>query len=553
VSDLSLPAGLSIPPGPSSLLSREGPPAQPSKAVRVTLFEDRAEVVRAARIPVEAGMSWIALGGVSPYIDERTIQARAPAEGFRVHAARVRWIVHYERAVGREALEALEREMKEAGARDDAAAQALDRAQRRETQATQLMSQWLSGVAIVPRRAADAETRARWSASYAAVDEACRRALDAQGSAREQRARAAEEYRLARKRLDAATREHPRFEAVIEVQIEAPRAAEADIGSGRCYADVEVVYRVPCAVWRPEHLARIAGSPQAGQVTLEIVTWATAWQCTGEVWEDVEARFSTARPARAASPPTIEDDVISSRKKTDLERSRVTLEAREQTIAVAGVEGAARAVDEMPGVDDGGEPVVLAPRERITLASTGEPFRVEVARVTLPATLQRVLFPERAPVAHLRAAATLTQGGPLLAGPVRVARGMSLVGRSKLDYVGKGEPFEIGFGADDGVRVRRTRDEERDTVTLIGTQKLRRTVKIYLVNLSAEPKHVLVTERVPVSEIQDVEVSLIEAGGWRFTRGDGFAEMAVDLAPRATRTLTLVYEIKAGSRVVMPF
>jgi hypothetical protein len=136
---------------------------------------------------------------------------------------------------------------------------------------------------------------------------------------------------------------------------------------------------------------------------------------------------------------------------------------------------------------------------------------------------------------------------------VRVARGTSLVGRSKLDYVGKGEPFEIGFGADDGVRVRRTRDEERDTTTLLGTQKLKRTVKIYLVNLSAEVKHVLCTERVPVSEIEDVEVTLLDAGGWRFTRGDGFAEVAVELAPRATKTLTLVYEIKASSKVVMPF
>lgn len=530
--------------GPSSPILRVGPAAHPSKAVRVTLFEDRAEVVRVARAPLEAGMGWVTIGGVSPFVDERTIQAKVQGAGFRVHAARVRWAVHQERAVGREALEALERDVKSAGARDDAAAQALDRAQRRETQATQLMSQWLSGAALVPRRVSEPDTRERWSASYAAIDEASRRALELQASAREERARAAEEYRLAQERLDDATREQPRFEAMIEVQIESPRAAEAD---------VEVTYRVPCAVWRPEHLARIVGPAQTGQVTLEIVTWAVAWQCTGELWDQVEARFSTARPARAATPPTIEDDVIASRKKTDIERSRVAVEARDQTIAVAGVEGGARAVDEMPGVDDGGEPIVLAPRERITLASTGQPFRVEVARTTLPATLQRVLFPERAPVAHLRASATLTQGGPLLAGPVRVARGMSLVGRSKLDYVGKGEPFEIGFGADDGVRVRRTRDEERDTVTLIGTQKLRRTVKIYLVNLSAEAKHVLVTERVPVSEIQDVEVNLLDAGGWRFTRGDGFAEMAVDLAPRATKALTLVYEIKAGSRVIMPF
>src|SRR5262249_50364508 len=160
----------------------------------------------------------------------------------------------------------------------------------------------------------------------------------------------------------------------------------------------------------------------------------------------------------------------------------------------------ARAVDEMPGVDDGGEPVLLEPRDKVSIASNGRPFRVEVQRVTVSAVIERVLFPEIAPVAHLRATATLTKGGPLLAGPVRIARGMGLVGRSKIGYIGKGEPFEIGLGADDGVRVRRTQTEQRDTVPVTGTQKIRRTVTVHLSNLSNEQKRVLVTERIPVSE-----------------------------------------------------
>jgi len=222
--------------------------------------------------------------------------------------------------------------------------------------------------------------------------------------------------------------------AHVEVELAAATAQKAAI---------EVTYRVPCALWRPEHLVRLKGAApaQGGSAPLEVVTLATAWQRTGEVWDDVEVRFSTARPARDASPPALEDDVLTSRRKTSWERSRVEVSLREQAVMVAGLDRGTRAVDEMPGVDDGGEPLLFSPRERVSIASDGRPFRVEVARATLDAKIERVVFPEVASVAHLRATATLEKAGPLLAGPARIARGQSLVGLAKLDFVGRGEPF----------------------------------------------------------------------------------------------------------------
>jgi hypothetical protein len=103
------------------------------------------------------------------------------------------------------------------------------------------------------------------------------------------------------------------------------------------------------------------------------------------------------------------------------------------------------------------------------------------------------------------------------------------------------------------VRVRRSQDEERSTTPVTGTQKLSRTVKIFLSNLSGDKKRTLVTERVPVSEIEDVEVELTNAGGWTHSRADGLARMTVTLAPRETKTVVLAYEIRAASRVQMPF
>lgn len=549
----------------------------PSAARAVTLFEDRAEVVRAARVEVAAGAQWVAIGGVSVFVDERTVQARvAPAAGAegagaaRVTAARVRWRAHREAALGREAIDALERERREASRRAAAAELARDRASRREAHVDQLLATWAQAMSEVPRDAGEPARLASWRAGVEALRAALDEALAASADARAARAHAEDDARRAAARLREGSREQPRYEAVIEVEIHAP---------ARQPVEIELTYRVACAVWRPEHLARLfadaaggaagAGAAQATGGTIELTTWATAWQATGEAWENVAARFSTARPARSAEAPLLADDVLRLRRKTDLERRRVVVEARDQTIAAAGLDRGARAVDEMPGVDDGGEPLVFEAAEPVTLPSDGRPLRVEIVRRSLPAELALVLYPEAHPAAHLRATATLDGGGagrggdagkgnagrprPLLAGPVRIARGGSLVGRARLDFVGAGEPFELGFGVDDAVRVRRLVDEEQDTSAITGSRKIRRRVKISISNLSSIARRVLVTERIPVSEVAEVEVALVEAINWTLEEKDGFLRSRVELPPRGLKTLSFSYELRAGASVVLPF
>ncbi|HEU4406729.1 MAG TPA: DUF4139 domain-containing protein [Polyangiaceae bacterium] len=518
-----------------------------SRAARVTLFEDRAEVVRAARAALQAGAQWVALGGASPFVDDDTVQARVLSERARVLAARVRRIVHHEPREGREAVERLEREALAAREAEGAARQDAARARSEEARLRRLLTDWARCVAEVPRGLREGEARGRWRESYRALERALAAALARASEARARALAAERALAHAEARLAEAQATQPRHEALLEVQLEA---------DGAHVADLEITYRTPCALWRPEHLARLHahGELGRGEATLEIVTYAVAWQRTGEDWDGVQARFSTARPARAASPPPVTDDLLRSRKKSDDERRSVVVEARDQAVAVAGLERGARAVAEMPGVDDGGEPLAYEPRAPVTLASDGRPFRVEIGRVTLPARVERVALPERAEIAHLRATATLTQGGPLLAGPVRLARGAGMVGRTATAFVGRGEPFELGFGADDAVRVRRRVEEARDTVSIIGTQVLRRTVRVFLSNLAGAPRSVEVTERFPVSEIADVEVVGVRASeGVRLDRRDGFARKTVELPAHGVAEIALAYELRAGPKVRLPF
>jgi hypothetical protein len=124
------------------------------------------------------------------------------------------------------------------------------------------------------------------------------------------------------------------------------------------------------------------------------------------------------------------------------------------------------------------------------------------------------------------------------------------VGRGQTNLVAAGEPLAVGLGTDDAVRVRRELDEERDTAALTGTQKRKREVRLYLSNLSGEKRTVEVQERIPVSEIEGLEVICNDAG-WKID-GDGIGRRTVELAPGAHEKLTLRYELRASSNLVLP-
>jgi len=540
-----------------------------SRAAKVTFYEDRAEVERVAQVTLPGGRASVRIGGLTALVDDTTVSATVSAmvsatvaaDTGRVLSTRVRRVVSRQPAVGDAELAAAEADRLAAVQRATRTSRALARAARHEARCVAVLARLAGALVPVPR---GAEALAGVRSAHAEALAAERVALDELAATRSANDDATLDVQRAEARLAAARVVRPRYQAEVDLELEAPAGA----------TEVRLRYRTPCALWRPEHLARLSSAgPGAGAATpdsaLELITFATVWQRTGEDWTDIEAHFSTARPARSATPPLLSSDILSYRKKTDAERKTIVVESREQTVNLTGVAGGARAVDEMPGVDDGGEPVAFVAARAVSLPSTGQPQRLEVQRRTLPASAGLTAWPERAELAHLRAVATLT-GGALLAGPVRLQRSGALVGAGRVGFVGPGEPFELGFGVDDGVRIRRRDGTTREHTTLTGALKLTRTVRLYLSNLSGQPRTLTVIERIPVSELEDVDIELLPRARRVDAKADsdadddhayepttppssrdddGFVRFELTLPPSSTRTLTLAWRLNAPSKV----
>lgn len=472
-------------------------------ATSVLVLEDRARVERRGAVELPAGASRVVIAGVAPVVADKTVVARGV--GVEVIDARVRRTVARWRDDADDdraqaaAVTALRAERDRAD--DERRGHATTAELEREAAAA------LDG--LLGRATLELAAAAAWG--DVSTDADARLSALADGARAHHRAAA-----IARSAAAIATATVARLDGrLAELERGAIRhtaAIELDVVAAAAGAvELEVAYTVPGACWRPYHTATWTGA------TLELATDACVWQATGEDWRDVALACSTARPSLGATPPVPVDDLLRVQA-----RGALVAVMRDDTIATAGL-GAARALEQVPGVDDGGQVQVLRAPAPTTIVADGQPHRVRLGAWSTSVEAAHVAFPELAPAVIVRTRAVHTGAVPLLAGPVDLVRDGGYSGRTSVLYIAPGETFELGWGADPALRVHRTHRERRDEAGVLGSwDQVRHRVAIRLSNLGAAPRTVTVTERIPVSELADkVEVTLRPVEAWQLEDDDG--------------------------------
>jgi uncharacterized protein (TIGR02231 family) len=188
---------------------------------------------------------------------------------------------------------------------------------------------------------------------------------------------------------------------------------------------------------------------------------------------------------------------------------------------------------------------------------------VPVGGFSAPAQLSLVAIPLRSPWVHLRARLVNTGDTPLLAGPVDLIMASGYVGRAEIGFVAPGEKVYLGFGPEPDVRVHRAETDARDDAGLLGGWNVRTVrVAVRLSNLGAERREIVVTERVPISEVSQVDVQPSAADAYLLGEDDqpggeeitqvparalderGLVTWTVALPPLGRRAVTLEYKVR---------
>jgi uncharacterized protein (TIGR02231 family) len=320
---------------------------------------------------------------------------------------------------------------------------------------------------------------------------------------------------------------------VLKVELEASQELE-----------IEIDYIVPGACWRPYYTAEL----DDGEQSLQFRTDACVWQRTGEDWEGVSLHFSTQRSSLGIEAPQLANDVLRTRKKPE----EMQVVAREQAIHTSGLGAQESPTEGVPGVDDGGEVLRLSGTAPAVVASDGQAYRVTLSEFREPVQLERVLTAELIPAVLFKSQQRNAGAHPILAGPVDLIRHRGLMGRTQIGFVAPGERFDLGWGPDPALRVERNerkRDEEGSRLSSWLTRRSR--IDIHISNLAAQTRCVEVTERVPVSETEKVEIvpSPDKTSQGRTPDRDGFVRWQLELPAFGCESIRLEYDVKRDKKV----
>jgi uncharacterized protein (TIGR02231 family) len=454
--------------------------------IDVTVLEDRAQVLRRGRITVPAGASLLAIGGVAPVLADKSLIARVAAGARAVDVRCERLALPVIDDPARRDVAAQEG-LRQAEQRVEDLEQTIGRIEARLAQAEalgKLVAGEIGGDVAAGR--ADPDGWRAALADAAARDLAQRRNLIASQSELDDANRTVADRRARLQALGAV----PPMRANVVVTIEADTAGEVEL---------EIGYVVPGACWRPAHTAVLDGA------ALHWSAEGAVWQSTGEDWQGITLHLSTDRASLGTEPPDLSADRLHLRPR----EQAVVVEARDRAVEDNGPAGGGGASQEMPGIDDGGEVRVLLVQGAATVPADGRPHRFPLATFTAPAAVELVVHGEITPAAVLRSRQTNPLPAPLLAGPVDLIRGGGLAGRASIAYVAAGAAFDLGWGPDAAIRVRRSeRTVEEKAGVLSGWTPRLHAVDLVISNLGGEVRRLAVAERVPVSEVEQVKIEV---------------------------------------------
>lgn len=365
------------------------------------------------------------------------------------------------------------------------------------------------------------------------------------------------------RQAEQAQRGLDRSIAEIEAQLRAqpPRRLEARIAVEAAQAfrgELTLTYAVRQARWSPVYDARLVTT--AAKPQLELIRRADIRQQTGEDWTDVALTVSTARVARGGAAPVLQPLVLRFHDPEAMrDRSAVSgmprplampapaAPAREQAEA-----STARAVEQEAVAEVGAFQASFAVPGRAQVASGDGSRTLRIASATLEPDLVSRVVPSLDTTAFLEARFRHGEDLPLMAGPVSLYRDGIFAGRGQIGAATREDEVKLGFGPDDLLRVehqvvRRT-DGSSGIISTSRTEE--REFRFVLRNGAQVPRRVVVEDRIPVPEQQEITVeplpgvtapTLREPDGRR-----GIVAWSLDLAPGANR------EIRHGWRIRWP-
>jgi uncharacterized protein (TIGR02231 family) len=283
-------------------------------------------------------------------------------------------------------------------------------------------------------------------------------------------------------------------------------------------ATLTLRYQTSSASWSPFYDARLSTGDKGAAPALTLTRRASIAQTTGEDWDGVTLALSTTRPGATTAAPDLKTLAVDFTAGTLLNAQQGASRGGKQ-IAQEQYDGLEENRYAQRRVQAGIEKpatasitafqVVYGIPGRAVIKSTGEAKRLQISAEDVAPTLTVQTAPRIDHTAYLYASMTLpANSSPLLQGQVSLFRDGVFVGNGHLPQLSPGEGHDLGFGADERVKVKRAviENSKGETGTFTTSYVEERRYAITVRNLHNRAMQVQVIDRVPVPLHQDIAV-----------------------------------------------
>jgi uncharacterized protein (TIGR02231 family) len=296
-------------------------------------------------------------------------------------------------------------------------------------------------------------------------------------------------------------------------------------------ATLKLTYQVGGVSWRPSYDAALATGSAQIKPKLALVRRAVIAQRTGEDWSDVTLAVSTAQARGGTAAPDVPPIRVAFNEPSAIAQNAPSLRSRAlpapagvpnivgalQLDQAWGSAGVAKALEAAPiaqqqaQVEVAGFSAQFVVPGRVSITTDGSTRSFRLGSRDIEPTLGVKAAPGIDPKAYLELRFTNEEEAPLLPGEVALTRDGVFVGQGRVGQVASGDTVDLGFGADDKVKVTRVPVRRRETEAS-WTQGQRgdlREFKTTVKSLHDRPMRITVLDQTPFSENTAITVETI--------------------------------------------
>ena len=518
---------------------------------QVTVYADRAEVVRTFKGRLEAGEQTLVFDRLpgATRLDQLRVEGRGAFTLVDIRPETIQT---------KEVANAQVRALQDALKAQDLRQQALNQTEARLTFQKSALDKMLARLTTAGKESANPEMDPlKWAAfldfqdkQLAEVD----RQLLALQTDRE--AVRAEVDRLNRE-LGALRGNERRSRLLAKVNLDVRQAGEVE---------VNLSYLVRGPSWSPSYDMRADTKAK----TLEVTYRAEVRQATGEDWRGVSLRLSTAQPGLAGREPkmdpwfltkaeavafagTVSGGLVVNGRADNRFQMFNEVQVMGNRMTTSGLAGSdplkrMEAMDERrASVQAGGTAATFVIDRKSDILADNKPAQVTVMRESFPAYFRHTCVPKLSPFVYLKTKAVNKTGFTFLPGPTAVFLDGAFVAQANLDLVPSGQDFWTYLGVDQGVSVERKVLARREETTGVFGKKTLRTVfdQVFkLKNGKATDIELVLWDQVPASNHEDIKVVFEEP---RYEKDTD------DLKLNESKFLEWRLPLKAGAKQDLPF